>query len=184
MRKKHFATLIGLFAAASFLLVNLGHSSFADVQPNAPVENETVDQMLEAIGTMGSVQLYQTYLNIGFIADGKGQEIYSDEDASELLASVVGPLDRVTKQFEALKRVAAAADDKKALDRLAKIAGMLKTQAASLETLWETGSNADGDRFETSRQEAWNEISDFLQLNATSPQAGDELAPAPEKISE
>jgi len=183
MRIKHFATLIGVVAFASFVLVNFGEPSFADVQENAPVENDAVEQLLEAVGTMGGVQLYQTYLNIGFIADGKGQEVYSDDDAQEILTSIVGPLDRVTKQFNDLKKIATDNDDKKALDRLAKIAGMLKTQAASLESLWASGSDADGDRFEKHRQQSWNEISDFLRLDAPSPQVGPELAPAPEKIS-
>lgn len=191
MQRKYFASVIGLFAVASALLIGLSKPSFADVQepPEAPIPQaapaDSVETLLEAVGTMGGVQLYQTYLNIGFIADGKGQNVYTAEEAEELLMSIVAPLDHVTKQFQSVKQIATDDDDKKALDRLSKIAGMLKGQAKSLESLWANGSKGEADRFEKDRQDAWREISDFLHLNADAEQAEPavpELAPAPKKV--
>ena len=182
MLKNHHAYCVALFAAASLFLLYAGSSSFTvgqDIAPKAIDPNET---LLEAIGTIGGVQLYQTYLNIGFIADGHGQGIYSEEEARELLATVIVPLDRIAKQFDSVKRVAADQDDKKALERLAKISAILKDEGARLTAFWTTGTDEDANRFEKTRQQAWKEISSFLQLEATPQNNEPELAPAPKKI--
>src|SRR5205823_3882058 len=44
-------------------------------------------RLLEAVGCLTSAHCFQTYLNIGFIADGKAKGTYTDADARKVLDS-------------------------------------------------------------------------------------------------
>jgi len=63
---------------------------------------DTNHQLFETIGTVTAAHYYQTYLNVGFIADGKAKQTYADKDARELLASVLSLLNSVDRQLESL----------------------------------------------------------------------------------
>src|SRR4029077_3984034 len=45
-------------------------------------------QLLETVGVLTAANCYQTYLNIGLIADGKAKGTYTYQDASNVLDSV------------------------------------------------------------------------------------------------
>src|ERR1700756_5500428 len=57
----------------------------AEMPSNSPA---TLDPgALQAVGTLAGAHYFQTYLNIGFIADGKDKGTYTHEDASKVLHS-------------------------------------------------------------------------------------------------
>ncbi|TMQ30046.1 MAG: hypothetical protein E6K70_24810 [Planctomycetota bacterium] len=57
-------------------------------------------QLLETIGTLTSAHYYQTYLNIGLIADGKARGTYTEADAVKVLESVLSLLKSVDRKLD------------------------------------------------------------------------------------
>ena len=166
MRRFCFASFIGTFAIAAFFLVKIASpDDYAEAQEKEAAVTEPVPLLLETFGLLGGLQLYQTYLNIGFIADGKAQGVYSESNAKALLGSILIPLDSVSTQLTKSAKVVPAKEDQDALGKLEKITRILQQQGKSLETFWASGKESDGSQFESSRKQAWGEISALLGLN-------------------
>ncbi|MBA4192109.1 MAG: hypothetical protein C0467_29375 [Planctomycetaceae bacterium] len=136
---------------------------------------EALPTLSETVGLLSGLQLYQTYLNIGMLADARAEGLYEASELAQLLGSVVVPLDTVDKQ---LAKVAAlkglSKEDATAITRMRKIAGRLKQQGKSLQAFWDTGVEDHGKKYEESRQAAWKELDELLEL---SPKVG--VAPEP-----
>src|SRR5262249_8480239 len=58
--------------------------------------------LLESVGALTAANCYQTYLNIGLIADGKTKGAYTDKDAYKVLDSVLSLLSSVDRKLAAL----------------------------------------------------------------------------------
>jgi len=126
--------------------------------------------LLRAVGTSAGGQLYQSYLNIGFIADGKAEEVYEGDDVEALLLSVaklVEVLDQDLKSlqdFQAAKKLDLDEDDRQAIAECRRIADLLQQQASELQTFWKSGDELHGAKYEATRKEAWQALRDFLDL--------------------
>jgi len=142
-------------------------------QPRQDAESVTV--LTETVGLVSGLQLYQTYLNIGLLADVRAEGLYEAGELAQLLGSVVTPLDQVDRQ---LAKVAAlkgmSKDDAAAVAKMRKILGHLQTQGKSLQLFWDTGVEDHAKKYETARQAAWKELDDLLELDPKK-----EVAPAP-----
>src|SRR5437867_3808726 len=94
--------------------------SAADTPQGTPShENKASSEpMLEAIGTLAASQLYQTYLNIGFLADEVADGTTQEKDARPILASVIAALDRSDKQLESVGKLSLAAGDRQSITQL------------------------------------------------------------------
>jgi hypothetical protein len=135
----------------------------------------------ETIGLLAGLQLYQTYLNIGLLADAKAEGIYEATEVKQLLGSVVTPLDQVDKQLEKVAAVKGLSkDDVAAITKMRKIIGLLKTQGKSLQAFWDTGAEENGKKYETARQAAWKALADLLELEPRK-EANPEPKPAEKK---
>src|SRR5262245_11195541 len=131
--------------------------------PTAPTDPRA--QLTETVGMLSGLYLYQTYLNIGLLADGKAERLYEEKAARAVLASVVTPLDAVDRQ---LAQVGAQADtqaDRDAANRLRHVVGLLRRQGQQLVVFWDTRNPADGARYEATRQEVWNHLYTLLKLD-------------------
>ncbi len=132
----------------------------ADAAPPAPNAVLT-----ESVGLFAGVQLYQTYLNIGLLADARAAGVYEDADAGHVLGSVLEPLKKVDKQLEKLAALKGLdKEDAAAVARLRKIAALLILQGDSLAAFWTTDQQAPADKYEAARLKAWAELEDFLDM--------------------
>lgn len=129
-----------------------------------PADRDAQSVLTETVGLIGGLQLYQTYLNIGFLADGMAEGLYQPAEVFQLLGSVVLPLDRVEKQFDKLGKLRLSKEDAAALARMKKVLGLLRQQGKELQAFWETGKAENGKKYEAARQAAWKEISGLLDL--------------------
>ncbi|VTU02240.1 Uncharacterized protein OS=Planctomyces brasiliensis (strain ATCC 49424 / DSM 5305 / JCM 21570 / NBRC 103401 / IFAM 1448) GN=Plabr_1930 PE=4 SV=1 [Gemmataceae bacterium] len=138
---------------------------------------EALPTLSETVGLLAGLQLYQTYLNVGMLADARAEGLYEASELAQLLGSVVVPLDTVDKQ---LAKVAAlkglSKDDAAAIARMRKIAGHLKQQGKSLQAFWDTGVEDHGKKYEEARQAAWADLDALLEL---SPKVGAAPEPKP-----
>src|SRR5260221_10881656 len=115
-------------------------------------------QLMETVGLLSGLYLYQSYLNIGLIADGKAEKVYDEKAARSVLGSVVTPLDVVDKQLAKVGKAARAEADRDAVDKLRQIVTLLRQQGRDLTAFWDSGRPEDGAKYETTRREAWKQI--------------------------
>ena len=141
----------------------------APAQPPAPAKASPADDhavLTETVGLLAGLQLYQTYLNIGLLADARADGLYEAAELTQLLGSVVVPLEKVEKQLDKVAGLKSLTEgDAAAVARMRKVAGLLREQGKTLQSFWDTGVADDGKKYEETRQAAWKELSDLLQLD-------------------
>jgi hypothetical protein len=120
--------------------------------------------LLETVGLLAGAQLYQTYLNIGLLADSAAEDVYEAAEAAQLLGSVVQPLEKIEKQLEKVAALKLTKDDAAAITRMKKIAGLLRQQGKALQAYWDTDMEDHKKKYEEARQAAWKDLSDLLAL--------------------
>jgi hypothetical protein len=124
-------------------------------------------ELTETVGLLSGLYLYQTYLNIGFLADARAHGVYDERGARSVLTTVLASLDAVDKQLIQLGNVASSYADRQATERLRAIVGLLRTQGQQLRLFWDTGQRAHSERYESTRQEAWRQLNALLGLDKT-----------------
>jgi hypothetical protein len=166
LRKPALAVLVLLLligTAGGLLLRGSDKSSSAsNVEPNAKLgdadNSKAVQehrQLLETVGTLTSVHCYQTYLNIGLIADGKAKGTYSDKDAMRLLDSILSLLDSVDRKLAKLAKGNLDTQDRESLEQMRDLADLLYQQGKDLKAYWSTGKEEDEARYENTRKDSW-----------------------------
>jgi hypothetical protein len=126
----------------------------------APPVKSTEDRtrLLEALGTLTSSHYFQTYLNIGFIADGKTRGTYTDRDARKVLDSVLSLVNSTERQLESLEKIDLSTGDRARLVELQAVSALLRQQGKELQTYWDSGKDENAARYESLRQTAWTSI--------------------------
>ncbi|MBM3980629.1 MAG: hypothetical protein FJ304_10150 [Planctomycetes bacterium] len=160
-----------VLAVASLVLL----APAARAQPPAKAEENAV--LAETVGLLAGLQLYQSYLNIGLLADARAEGLYEASELTQLLGSVVVPLEKVEKQLEKVAALKLSKDDAAAIARMKKVTGLLRQQGKSLQAFWDTGVADHGKKYEEARQAAWKELSELLELD---PRKG--VAPEPKAV--
>src|SRR5262249_53509847 len=75
------------------------------VEPAPAKTNTERDHLLETIGSLTSAHYFQTYLNIGFVADGKAAGTYSEKDARRVLDSIMSLGNSLDRKLEGLDKI-------------------------------------------------------------------------------
>jgi hypothetical protein len=119
-------------------------------------------KLLEITGTLAASHYYQTYLNIGFIADGKAEGIYGDKEANKVLDSVLALLMTADKQLEQVAKLDLEKEDRQSLEQMRKISAVLHQQGKELQAYWTTGDQERSAKYESLRKAAWTSISKLL----------------------
>ena len=133
--------VVGVVAVGAWVVLNAGKADStnpavatnADATPAAKDETQP-NPTMATLGSLTAVHLYQTYLNLGFLADGVEYDAYSDGDAKELLASIADMIDGVDRQLEDLARDSGPRDQQK-LTQVRGLIALLRIQAAELRLL-------------------------------------------------
>jgi hypothetical protein len=131
--------------------------------PTAPADPKTV--LTETVGVLSGLNLYQSYLTIGLLADGKAERLYDEKAARSVLATVLTSLATIDQQLEKASAAMQTAGDQAALARVRGIVGLLQRQGKELIAFWDSGRPQDGARYEATRQEAWKQIVALLGLD-------------------
>ena len=87
------------------------------VQRVLPAPADPRAHLTETVGLLSGLYLYQTYLNIGLLADGKAERLYDEKASRQVLASVVTPLDAVDRQLAQIGAQAETAADRPVPER-------------------------------------------------------------------
>jgi hypothetical protein len=139
--------------------------SKAAVTPKASVEAGNAAerrQLLETVGALIAAHCWQTYFNIGLLADGRAKGIYNDKDANKVLDSILSIIGTVDRKLTALDKLALDKEDLTNLAQMRELSILLRRQANDLQSLWDNGREEDAARYESSRKDAWAGISKLL----------------------
>ncbi len=144
-----------------------GQSPSGTLKAETPKTEPKVDEASAAISAAGAfagLQLYNTYLNIGFISDLMTAGVYDPTQGFILLGTVVQPLDLVENQLNRLAKLNLSQEDLAAVDRLKKTTILLRTQGKELQVYWEKGKKEDAGKYDAARKAAWRELNALLGL--------------------
>jgi hypothetical protein len=145
------------------LLTMAQHSFFTNKAPTAPAPAEpsrpaTVsdvkDRSLETIGNLTAAHLYQSYLNIGLLADARESEVYTQAQAEKLLDSVARMLESGDGELARLLKDGLKDEDKEDVERARQLNALLRTQARELKLYWHTGDDSHAKKFQNVRQQS------------------------------
>ncbi len=106
---------------------------------------------------------YQTYLNIGLIGDGIPKNVYTPEQAQQLLQPIINLIATSRKQNEKLMAVANKDDEKEYVKKLQKILELLDGQASELKDYIGKKDKSHLEQYEQYRQLAWKKIEELLK---------------------
>ena len=121
-------------------------------------------RLLESVGSLCAVQLYQSYLNVGLLADAVEHDTYTKADAGQILGTIVTLSQTVDGQLQKLAETGLDHDDSTALDRVRKASALVRTQAMHLQTFWNSGEKSHIDDYQRVRQQCWQELRSILGL--------------------
>jgi hypothetical protein len=137
----------------------------AKTNPAAPAKTEENPksaqerrQLLETVGTLTAAHCYQTYLNIGFIADGKAKGAYIDRDANKVLDSVLSLLSSVDRNLGALGKIDLDKQDRESLEQMRDLSALLRQQGKELQAYWDSGKDEDAAKYDNTRKDSWAAI--------------------------
>lgn len=119
----------------------------------------------QAVGLLSASQVYQAYLNVGFIADGKAAGYYAEKDAQQILDSVFNLLAASDKHLEKIGNLEITKADREGLTEIRRLSNLVRQQGTELQAFWKTGDKVRGARYEKLRQESWLGISKLLSLD-------------------
>jgi hypothetical protein len=159
-----FVVLVGMILGVSLVLGQPSPKSLQAMQEKILSPEDEKAVLCETLGLLATMQLYQTYLNIGLLADGKAEGVYSAETVSELLGSIIHPLDQVEEQLTKVSQLKLTNEDRDTVKVLVKTLQLLRQQGKALVNFWNTGKEEDAKLYETSRTAAWRELSGLLKL--------------------
>ncbi len=122
------------------------------------------ERFLEALGGLSAAHVYQSYLNIGLLADGVESEAYTKAEAEQMLATVASMLDLVDRQLNKVSELDLEADDMQSVERIQELTVLLRRQASALRSYWTTGDEVQITRYHEARETTWGSLSKLLDL--------------------
>ena len=125
-------------------------------------EADTLGQQM--VGILSATFLYQSYLNIGFLADLHAGGQYDEETAlghgETLVAVIAGARD----ELQAYRRYQVSEVDQQYIAELIKVVDVLLQECIALNEYMETGDPRAADRFNEMNELAQQAISQLLGL--------------------
>lgn len=149
-----------LFKSILLALVLFGTVSKSRAQSSTAV--------LECMGAMSAVVLYNTYITVGSIADMYAKEVIKKDYAATLSSEQIGMMQTLEKAMQKAideKGVAALkSEDKAYFEEMLVAVGHLKQTATFLEKYIKNGNSADATTYDKHRNAAWDKIAVILDL--------------------
>ncbi len=134
-----------------------------------PAQSTSKDRYLEALGSLTAAHLYQSFLNIGLLADAVENEQMDVEEAEKALSHITRFMTLVDDQLNQLAKTDLDTNDRDALQGIRKHTELLRTQASALRSYWMTGDLDDAEMFHVAREEVWAGVSTILGLESLAP---------------
>src|SRR5207248_1450013 len=108
--------------------------------------------------------VYQTYLNIGLLADGVESEAYTKAEAEQMLTTVGGMIEMVDRELDRLAELDLSEAEKAGIEVIQNLTVLLRRQGNALRAYWTTGEREQITRYQKAREMTWAELSELLGL--------------------
>jgi hypothetical protein len=119
--------------------------------------------LLETLGASSASQVYQSYLNLGMLADAVAHRAYAEEEAYAILNTLTGFLQMMDRHMDNLAKVIEA-EDRNTLDKIRRVNRLLQVQTDALVIAWETGDQKKEDEYLETRAQCWDGIQEILGI--------------------
>jgi hypothetical protein len=129
-----------------------------------PLPRTDQERFLKALGSMSAAHVYQTYLNLGLLADGMESSAWTKAEAEEMLTTVGYLIEVVDRELDKLADMNLSDDEKAGIKAMQNLTMLLRRQSNALRAYWTTGEQAQITRYQQAREAAWTELSDLLNL--------------------
>jgi len=152
---------LSLVACVSLLILPvLCRAQEKEKKPEVPKD----DDRLVCIGALAGAHIYTTYGYVGGVADAYAHDIYKAEKVQDLMKEVVGLADVSVKQLKAVRNGNIVESDKKVIDDVIEVYGLLKEEAQALSDYTKSKDKEDLDKYEKARTTVWPRIKTVLGI--------------------
>ena len=127
-------------------------------------EESKTDDRLVCIGALAGAHIYTTYGYVGTVADAYAHDVYKGDKVQELMKEVVGLADVSVKQLKAVRNGSIVESDKKVIDDVIEVYGLLKEEAQALSDYTKSKDQDDLKKYEKARTTAWPKIKTVLGI--------------------
>jgi hypothetical protein len=132
--------------------------------PKAADGKAAKERFLKALGSLSAAHVYQSYLNVGLLADGVESGAYTKAEAEQMLTTVGNMIDMVDRQLDKIADAGLDADDRQGVKRIQDLTVLLRRQASALRAYWATGEAEQVTRYQQAREAAWTNLSETLGI--------------------
>jgi hypothetical protein len=121
--------------------------------------------LLQTVGLLAASQVYQAYLNIGLLADGKASGAYQAKDCQGAMEIVFHLLEAADLQLEKISKMDLSQEDQEGVTSVRKLSGLVRQQGDELLEFWNTSNQENLARYAQCRQQAWQGLNGLLKLD-------------------
>jgi hypothetical protein len=118
--------------------------------------------LVENLGVLAGVHLYQTHANIGLINDARAKGVYDDKVARQHLLTALNLIALVDTRLDTLSKTNIPKDDQTAFQKMRRLNGLLRKQAETLKAFWDSKDKKDLEAFVKVRAETSAKIGELL----------------------
>ena len=152
---------LSLVACVSLLILSV----LCRAQEKEKKEEEAkTDDRLVCIGALAGAHIYTTYGYVGTVADAYAHDVYKGDKVQDLMKEVVGLADVSVKQLKAVRNGSIVDSDKKVIDDVIEVYGVLKEEAQALSDYTKSKDQDDLKKYEKARTTAWPKIKTVLGI--------------------
>ncbi|MBI3138822.1 MAG: hypothetical protein HYZ15_09580 [Sphingobacteriales bacterium] len=127
---------------------------------------EREGKLLEMVGSLSSLYIYNTYTTIGSVCDGAVKEVYTDSFATAILEEQKGMLDLVIEKMNGLVMNKTLKDpsDVNYVNSLVPLLTGLKKQAQAYIDYMQTKEDSHKTLYSTARKSNWKSICEIMDI--------------------
>ena len=122
------------------------------------------EKLFYGVGHFGSAMLYQSFINIGVIADGYAKKIYPAEQAKAILQTSTHFLTLSENVLKELSAFSISETDRKTLTDMRDIVNDLRQEADHFMKYLTSKKDEDVKNFDSFRVSAWGKIRKMMDI--------------------
>ena len=132
-------------------------------------EEPKTDDRLVCIGALAGAHIYTTYGYVGGVADAYAHDVYKADKVQDLMKEVIGLSDVSVKQLKAVRNGNIVDSDKKVIDDVIEVYGLLSDEARALSDYTKSKDQDDLQKYEKARTTVWPKIKAVLGIKDPAP---------------
>lgn len=138
-----------------------------EAQPQEDPEKGTKpkdDPRLVVIGGLGANALYASYMLVGVTADGFAKDVYTADQVTSIVDSVISVFKVNKEQLAALRKMELTEEDAKSLDEMIGLIDMISEYADLLGKYAKEKDPKMADAFQEHRAKTWERLKKLLGI--------------------